>query len=122
MKVISSSYVRKALIDVLATIESRENFVSYEKRYFYLKEVTVNVGTKDNQPAFLYVGLDLNYKSDLLYKLLKRAAKDELCKIEKVFDASEKQKACLYWLSVKKMKPRGCFTRILYQARYRATE
>lgn len=100
---ISSSYVRKALIDVLPTIESRENFVSYEKRYFYLKEVIVNVGTKDNQPAFLYVGLDLNCKSDLLYKLLKRAAKDELA-IEKVFDALEKQ-GVFVLLSSEKMSP-----------------
>ena len=86
----NSSYLKEALLDVLPTLESRENFVTYEKRYFYLKEVKVKVGTKNDQPAFLYVGLDLNCKSDSLHKLLKRAAKDELA-IEKVFDALENQ-------------------------------
>jgi len=87
---ISSSYVKQALLDVLPTLESRENFVTYENRYFFLKEVEVNVGTNDDQPAFLYVGLDLNCKSDSLHKLLKRAVKDDL-KIEKVFDGLENQ-------------------------------
>ena len=40
---ISATYVKRALLDVLPTLESKENFVSYENRYFYLKEVEVKV-------------------------------------------------------------------------------
>lgn len=87
---ISATYVKRALLDVLPTLESKENFVSYENRYFYLKEVEVKVGANDDQPAYLYVGLDLNCMSDSLHKLLKRATRDNLA-ISKVFDALENQ-------------------------------
>ena len=86
----TAKYYTEALPKLLPTLESKENFVSYGDRYLFIACTEVMVGKKNNQPAFLYVGLDTGRMSDELHKLLKRAKKDKM-PIEKVYEAIENQ-------------------------------
>ncbi len=72
----------------LGTLDQKENFVKYEDRYVFIKKRQIMVGSKNNNPAWMYLGLDCGRLSDEQHKLLKRAAKDNLTKDE-VYDAMQ---------------------------------
>ena len=62
----------------LSGIETKENFVKYEDRYLFIIKRPVMVGSKKNNPAWMYLGLDCGRMSDEQHKLLKRAKRDSL--------------------------------------------
>ena len=72
----------------LGSLDQKENFVKYEDRYVFIKKRQIMVGSKNNNPAWMYLGLDCGRLSDEQHKLLKRAAKDNLTKDE-VYDAMQ---------------------------------
>ena len=72
----------------LPTLDSRENFVRYCDRYLFIKRQKVNVGSRKNQPAWLYLGMDLERLNDEQRKLFRKASKEKLADDE-VFDALE---------------------------------
>lgn len=41
-----------------STLEQKENFVKYGDRYIFIKKRQVLVGSKKNNPAWMYLGLD----------------------------------------------------------------
>ncbi len=55
--------------------DDMENLVKYEDRYLFIKKWKVMVGSKKDNPAWLYMSLDLNRMSDEKHKLLKRGQK-----------------------------------------------
>ena len=69
----NSTYVKESVIALLGTLISAENIVQYKDRFIFIQRTEVKVGTKKNQPAYLYVGLDMSRFSDELHKLIKRA-------------------------------------------------
>ena len=71
-----------------STLEQRENFVKYEDRYIFIKKRQIMVGSKKDNPAWMYLGLDCGRLSDEQHKLLKRARKDDLT-IDEVYDAMQ---------------------------------
>lgn len=83
-------WLKEALVGALEGLEDRENFVKYGDRYLFVRCVEVMVGAKRDQPAYLYVGIDVSRKSDELRKLLKRARKKGLS-IDKVYEGLENQ-------------------------------
>lgn len=74
----------------LGSLDQKENFVKYEDRYVFIKKRQIMVGSKNNNPAWMYLGLDCGRLSDEQHKLLKRAAKDNLTKDE-VYDAMQSE-------------------------------
>lgn len=70
----------------LGSLDDKENLVKYEDRYLFIKKRKVMVGSKKDNPAWLYLGLDLNRMSDEQHKLLKRARKNSLS-TEEVYEA-----------------------------------
>ena len=60
----------------LGSLDQKENFVKYEDRYVFIKKKQIMVGSKNNNPAWMYLGLDCGRLSDEQHKLLKRAAKE----------------------------------------------
>ena len=70
----------------LGSLDDKENLVKYEDRYLFIKKKKVMVGSKKENPAWLYLGLDLNRMSDEQHKLLRRARKNSLS-IEEVYEA-----------------------------------
>ena len=62
----------------MGTLDAKENLVQYEDRYLFIKKKPIMVGSKKNNPAWLYLGLDLDRMSDEQHKLLKRARKNSL--------------------------------------------
>ena len=70
----------------LGTLDTKENLVQYEDRYLFIKKKPVMVGNNKDNPAWLYLGLDLARMSDEQHKLLKRARKSSLT-TDEVFEA-----------------------------------
>ena len=62
----------------LGSLDNKENLVRYKDRYLFIKKKKVMVGSKKDNPAWMYLGLDLNRMSDEQHKLLKRAGKNAL--------------------------------------------
>lgn len=62
----------------LGSLDNKENLVRYKDRYLFIKKKKVMVGSKKDNPAWMYLGLDLNRMSDEQHKLLKRAGKKAL--------------------------------------------
>ena len=60
----------------LPTMDSRENFMKYCDRYLFIKEQKVNVDSRKDQPAWLYLGMDLERVNDEQRKLFKKASKE----------------------------------------------
>ena len=76
-----------AMIDEeLSTLHEKDNFVEYDDRYLFIKKKQINAGSKENNPAWMYLGLDCARLSDEQNKLMKRAVKDKLDKFQ-VFEA-----------------------------------
>ena len=74
----------------LANIEMKENFVKYEDRYLFIIKRPVMVGSKKDNPAWMYLGLDCSRMSDEQHKLLKRAKRDSLT-TDEVFEALQNE-------------------------------
>lgn len=72
------STFREMVRHELADIETKEHFVKYEDRYLFIKKQPVMIGSKKDNPAWMYLGLDLGRMSDEQHKLLKRAKRDSL--------------------------------------------
>lgn len=69
----------KAMIkESLPNIDQRDNFVKYQDRYLFIVKKQVMVGIGENNPAWMYLGLDCSRLSDEQHKLLKRAAREEM--------------------------------------------
>lgn len=84
----SDANLKSMIKKELSTLDSRENFVRYCDRYLFIKRQKVNVGSRRNQPAWLYLGMDLERLNDEQRKLFKKASKEKLTDDE-VFDALE---------------------------------
>lgn len=88
-RVKSSDANLKSMIEKeLPTLDSRENFVRYCDRYLFIKRQKICVGSKKDQPAWLYMGMDLERLNDEQRKLFRKALKEKLIDDE-VFDAME---------------------------------
>lgn len=88
-RVKSSDANLKSMIEKeLPTLDSRENFVRYCDRYLFIKRQKICVGSKKDQPAWLYLGMDLERLNDEQRKLFRKALKEKLTDDE-VFDAME---------------------------------
>ena len=74
----------------LANIETKENFVKYEDRYLFIIKRPVMVGSKKDNPAWMYLGLDCSRMSDEQHKLLKRAKRDSMT-TDEVFAAMQNE-------------------------------
>lgn len=74
----------------LANIETKENFVKYEDRYLFIIKRPVMVGSKRDNPAWMYLGLDCSRMSDEQHKLLKRAKRESLT-TDEVFAAMQNE-------------------------------
>lgn len=61
----------------LPNIESKENFVKYEDRFLFIVRREIKAGKNQNNPAWLYLGLDINRLSDERHKLLRRASQND---------------------------------------------
>ena len=72
--------------DEMGTLDAKENLVQYEDRYLFIKKKQIMVGSNKNNPAWLYLGLDLARMSDEQHKLLKRARKNSLT-TDEVYEA-----------------------------------
>lgn len=72
----------------LPNIDRKENFVKYEDRYLFIIKKKVMVGSNDDNPAWMYLGLDCSRMSDEQHKLLKRAKRDSLS-IDEVYEAMQ---------------------------------
>ena len=79
---------KQLLHDHLDTLECKENFVSYNSRYVYLKCVECTV--VDEYKGYAYIGLDIDRKGSESKKLFQRAKDKELTD-EEVFDLMERQ-------------------------------
>ena len=62
----------------LSTLETAENFIKYQDRYLFIIHEQVKVGRDGNNPAFMYLGLDMSRMNDEQKKLFKRANKNNL--------------------------------------------
>lgn len=69
---------RELIREELTDIEKKENFVKYEDRYLFIIKRPVMVGSKKENPAWMYLGLDCSRMSDEQHKLLKRAKRDSM--------------------------------------------
>ncbi len=74
----------------LPGIDAKENFVKYEDRYLFIIKRPVTVGSRKDQPAWMYLGLDCSRMSDEQHKLLKRAKRDALS-VDEVYDAMQSE-------------------------------
>ena len=72
--------------DELGSLDVKENLVQYEDRYLFIKKKQIMVGSNKDNPAWLYLGLDLARMSDEQHKLLKRARKNSLT-TDEVYEA-----------------------------------
>lgn len=72
----------------LPNIDKKENFIKYEDRYLFIIKKQVWVGSNDDNPAWMYLGLDCGRMSDEQHKLLKRAKRDSLS-VDEVFEAMQ---------------------------------
>ena len=72
--------------DEMGTLDTKENLVQYEGRYLFIKTQPIMVGSNKDNPAWLYLGLDLARMSDEQHKLLKRARKKSLT-TDEVYEA-----------------------------------
>ena len=70
----------------MGILDAKENLVQYEDRYLFIKKKPIMVGSKKDNPAWLYLGLDLARMSDEQHKLLKRARKKSLT-TDEVYEA-----------------------------------
>ena len=70
----------------MGTLDAKENLVQFEDRYLFIKKKPIMVGSKKDNPAWLYLGLDLARMSDEQHKLLKRARKNSLT-TDEVYEA-----------------------------------
>ena len=76
------------LKDDFNDLDSRENFVKYEDRFIFIKKKKVMVGTKNLNPAWLYLGLDCSRVTDEQRKLFKRAGQNGMT-TDAVYDAMQ---------------------------------
>lgn len=81
---------KQVVRDSLATLESRENLVRYNRRLVYIKCVPCMIGEKENRPAFAYLCKDLAMKHELEKKLAERAM-DQNMPNGDIFDAMQSQ-------------------------------
>ena len=70
----------------MGNLDAKENLVQYEDRYLFIKKKSIMVGSRKDNPAWLYLGLDLARMSDEQHKLLKRARKNSLT-TDEVYEA-----------------------------------
>jgi len=77
---------RELVARELPGIDRKENFVRYEDRYLFIVRQPVMVGSRKDNPAWMYLGLDCCRMSDEQHKLLKRAVRDALS-MDEVYEA-----------------------------------
>ena len=81
---------KQVVRDNLATLESKENLVRYNRRLIYIKCVPCMIGEKENRPAFAYLCKDLTMKHELEKKLVERATDQDMPNGD-IFDAMQGQ-------------------------------
>lgn len=81
---------KEMVSEELGSLDEKENLVRYEDRYLFIKKKKVMVGSRKDNPAWLYLGLDLGRMSDEQHKLLKRAKRDSLS-TEEVYAALQEE-------------------------------
>ncbi|MCD8347843.1 MAG: transposase [Lachnospiraceae bacterium] len=74
----NDKHLRAMIKESLPNIDRRDNFVKYQDRYLFIVKKQVMVGIGENNPAWMYLGLDYSRLSDEQHKLLKRAAREEM--------------------------------------------
>lgn len=74
--------------EYLPALENRENFVSFNSRYAYIK--CVECILVDDRKGYAYIGLDIDRKSSESHKLFQRA-KDQKLTDGEVFERMERQ-------------------------------
>jgi len=77
---------RELVAQELPGMDRKENFVRYEDRYLFIVRRPVKVGSRKDNPAWMYIGLDCSRMSDEQHKLLKRAVRDSL-PMDEVYEA-----------------------------------
>ncbi len=82
----SDKTFKNMIRDELGTLDAKENLVQYEDRYLFIRKKPVMVGSNKDNPAWLYLGLDLARMSDEQHKLLKRARSSSLT-TDEVYEA-----------------------------------
>ena len=60
-----------------SSLKVKKNLVEYCGRYVYLERFEVKIGEHKDQPAYLYLGYDIERAGEESHKLLKKAAKDK---------------------------------------------
>ena len=68
--------LKQMIYENLETLDSRENFIKYEDRYLFIVKKEVLIG--NNNPAWMYLGLDISRIGDEHKNLLKKAKKKNL--------------------------------------------
>lgn len=86
----SDKRFKKMIEDELPTLDDKENLIQYKDRYVFLKKAPVMTGSNGDNPAWLYLGMDIARGSDEVRKLMKRAVKNNLSD-EEVFNAMQTQ-------------------------------
>jgi hypothetical protein len=84
----NDSNLRDMVRRELPALESKENFVKFSDRYLFIKKEAVKVGTRRDNPAFLYLGLDCQRLNDEQHKLFKKAKRQNLS-TDEVFEAMD---------------------------------
>ena len=81
---------RELVEEKLPTLDDKENLVRYEDRYLFIVKKKVCVGKDENNPAWMYLGLDCDRMRDEQHKLLRRARKNGLS-LEEVYEAMQSE-------------------------------
>lgn len=69
-----------------ASLECRENFVTYNGRLYYIKRTECRIGQKNDKPAYAYLGLDITMR-DLQKARLAERMSDEHMSDGEVYDS-----------------------------------
>ena len=69
-----------------ASLERRENFVTYNGRLYYIKRTDCKIGQKSDKPAYAYLGLDITMRDQQKARLVERMS-DEHMSDGEVYDS-----------------------------------
>lgn len=69
-----------------ATLECRENFVTYNGRLYYIKRTNCKIGQKSDKPAYAYLGLDITMRDQQKTRLVEKMS-DEHMSDGEVYDS-----------------------------------
>lgn len=78
----------EAVVKYRASLECRENFVTYNGRLYYIKRTDCKIGQKNDKPAYAYLGLDIAMRDQQKARLAERMS-DEHMSDGEVYDSME---------------------------------